>query len=51
MKVLVTGANGYIGSFVVKELLALGCDVLAVDLDFSEVDPLAKRIQMSVLET
>ena len=31
MKVLVTGANGYLGSGIVKELLDDGIDVIATD--------------------
>jgi nucleoside-diphosphate-sugar epimerase len=31
MKVLVTGANGYIGRHVVKALLDKGADVIACD--------------------
>ncbi len=32
MKVLVTGANGYIGRHVVKALLDKGADVIACDI-------------------
>jgi len=38
MKVLVTGANGYIGSHVVSNLLDKGASVVACDLAFSNVD-------------
>lgn len=38
MKILVTGANGYIGSKVVKKLCDYGVDVVATDLDNSHVD-------------
>ena len=31
MKILVTGANGYIGSKVVKKFLDLGQEVIATD--------------------
>ena len=31
MKILVTGANGYLGQGIVKEILNSGHDVIAVD--------------------
>lgn len=37
-KVLVTGANGYIGHHVVKRLLDIGCDVAAADLGNDGID-------------
>lgn len=33
-----TGANGYIGKHVVKELLDTGCDVIACDLESDNID-------------
>ena len=38
MKVLVTGANGYIGQYVVKALLDKNIDVIAVDLNENYID-------------
>lgn len=38
MKVLVTGANGYIGSHVVGKLLEQGHEVYAADVNFSNTD-------------
>lgn len=42
-KVLVTGANGYIGRHVVNELLKMGCSVIASDFCFDDVSPDAIR--------
>lgn len=49
MKIAVTGANGYIGYHVVKELLDRGHEVLAVDFAHNRVDPRAIRITADVL--
>lgn len=38
MKILVTGANGYIGRHVVSALLDRGCDVIACDITTKDVD-------------
>ena len=38
MKILVTGANGYIGNHVVKTLLDKGNDVIAVDFKSDNID-------------
>ena len=43
-KVLVTGANGYIGRHVVEQLLNMGADVLAADFSFDGVDERAQRV-------
>lgn len=47
-KVLVTGANGYIGRHVVDELLRQGFEVLAADVRFDEVDERAVRIHADI---
>ena len=41
MRVLVTGANGYLGQGVVKQLLDDDQDVLAVDFAADHIDPRA----------
>lgn len=41
-RVLVTGANGYVGRHVVKKLLDLGCAVIASDFNFDGVDSRAE---------
>lgn len=43
MKVLVTGANGYIGRHVVKSLLDKNIDVIACDVNTADVDARAER--------
>lgn len=48
MKILVTGANGYIGRHVVKSLLKRGVDVIACDLHTLDVDSRAKRIEFNL---
>lgn len=44
MKILVTGANGYLGRGIVKELLDNGVDVIATDFQTENVDKRAKCI-------
>ena len=44
MRILVTGANGYLGQGVVKSLLELGHEVIAADFATGHVDQRAKRI-------
>ena len=47
-KVLVTGANGYIGRHVVEQLLNMGADVLATDFSFDGVDERAQRVETPI---
>ena len=48
MKILVTGANGYIGSNVVKQLLDLGKEVVACDVNIGNIDPRAVVIKYDI---
>lgn len=48
MKVLVTGANGYIGSHVTKALLDEGHEVIAVDFNNNWIDKQAKFISLDI---
>lgn len=50
MKILVTGANGYIGTGVVKQLLELKQDVIATDLSVNEIDKKAQCIEANIFE-
>lgn len=48
MRVLVTGAGGYIGRFVVKALLEDGHEVTALDLNTEGIDSRAKKINVPI---
>ena len=50
MKVLVTGANGYIGSKVVKILCNMGVQVIATDLCDNHIDSRAKYVGANIFE-
>lgn len=49
-KVLVTGANGYIGRHVVNELIDRGYDVYACDIKFNNINKKAKIIDISIFD-
>jgi nucleoside-diphosphate-sugar epimerase len=50
MKVLVTGANGYLGQGVVSALLKKGCDVIATDFSLNNVSNQAEKITANLFE-
>lgn len=50
MKILVTGANGYIGSKVVKQLLDDGVEVIATDFNNSNIDSRARYVFANIFE-
>ena len=50
MKVLVTGANGYIGSRVVQKLLDRNIEVLAADISGEHIDPRAQVCLVNLFE-
>ena len=47
---LVTGANGYIGRYVVKTLLDEGHQVTACDIRFTDVDTRATKVECNLFE-
>ncbi len=50
MKILVTGANGYLGQGVVKKLLDLGNDVISTDINIDSIDQRSKRYACNIFE-
>ena len=50
MKILVTGANGYIGSKVIKELCDEGVNVVATDISCGNIDKRADYIAANIFE-
>ena len=50
MKVLVTGANGYIGYGVVRELVKDGVDVIATDISAQSEESSVKFIQANIFQ-
>ena len=47
-KILVTGANGYIGRHIVRVLLDDGCEVIAADVCYDNVDKRAIRTSIPI---
>ena len=50
MKILVTGANGYLGQGIVKSILDNGNEVIAVDFSTHYVDDRAEKINCNMFE-
>lgn len=50
MRILVTGANGYIGSKVVSKLIEYGNDVIAVDFNNDHIDPRAQFLKVNIFD-
>lgn len=50
MKILVTGANGYLGQGVVKKLLDMEADVIATDFKSNNIDTRATIIEANLFE-
>lgn len=47
-RILVTGAGGYIGKYVVTTLLDFGAEVIVVDINMEGIDDRAKKIQYNI---
>lgn len=50
MRILVTGANGYLGQGIIRELLALGQEVIAVDCNVPKMDATIDFIACNLFE-
>lgn len=50
MKILVTGANGYLGSGIVKAILDRGNEVVAADFKVDQIDDRAEKKACNLFE-
>ena len=50
MKILVTGANGYLGSGIVKHVLDNGNEVVAADFKVDHIDPRAELVECNLFD-
>jgi len=50
MKILVTGANGYLGQGIVRNLCDMGADIIAADLRTGYVDYRAKSMKCNIFD-
>lgn len=51
MTIMVTGANGYLGSGIVSTLLERKCDVIGVDVKTEYIDERAVKVKANIFET
>lgn len=50
MRIAITGANGYIGSSLVKKALDLNYEIIAVDIDNTYIDDRAEYIKVNIFD-
>lgn len=51
MRILITGANGYIGSNLTKCLLNQGVEVVACDISNEHIDSSTSYVEYNILES